>query len=187
MAASSPPNRRRDALIAFGWALAEATFFFIVPDVFLTRIALVDVGRALRACGYAVGGALLGGTALWFAAAHGNASALLHASRWIPGITNDTIAATGQALQRDGVSALLVGAFAGKPYKLFALHAGAQEIVFMRFLAASLLARLTRFFTAVALAGVVGRMLRYKSHGFLMRAHILFWFAFYAGYFALVY
>lgn len=52
-----------DVLIiaAFCWGLAEATFFFIVPDVLLTAITIVSVPRALRALVFSLLGATIGG------------------------------------------------------------------------------------------------------------------------------
>ena len=44
------------------WGAAEATLFFIVPDVFLSWLALSDRRQALIACLYALLGALVGGT-----------------------------------------------------------------------------------------------------------------------------
>ncbi len=43
------------------WGFAEATFFFIVPDVLLTLIALKNWRLATRACLWSLGGALIGG------------------------------------------------------------------------------------------------------------------------------
>ena len=45
-------------LIAFVWGMAEATFFFVVPDVYLGFIALLHPRRALMATMMAVGGAI---------------------------------------------------------------------------------------------------------------------------------
>ena len=55
--------------IAAAWGLAEATLFFIVPDVLLTWLAGFRprlVWRAVAAC---LGGALLGGLLMYLAAA----------------------------------------------------------------------------------------------------------------------
>jgi len=48
-------------LAAFLWGLAEATCFFIVPDVLLSFIALRRLRTALLCCGLALAGALLAG------------------------------------------------------------------------------------------------------------------------------
>ena len=50
---------------AMAWGFAEATFFFIIPDVFLTYIALKNWRQATRACFWALGGALIGGAVMY--------------------------------------------------------------------------------------------------------------------------
>jgi membrane protein YqaA with SNARE-associated domain len=184
---TNPTVARRSATIAFAWGLAEALVFFVVPDVFLTRVALFDLRGAIRSCLWAVVGALIGGAILWTAAARGYAPDLLHAFRWIPGITNDTIAAAGAAMQRDGVVAMFAGAFTGKPYKLFAVHAGAQGIGLVAFLTVSVAARLARFLISTLAAWLMGRVFAAKSRLFLSRAHLLFWLIFYTAFFTMIY
>ena len=51
--------------LATAWGLAEATIFFIVPDILLTYLALKDPRRATKACIWALAGALVGGTAMF--------------------------------------------------------------------------------------------------------------------------
>ena len=47
-------------LLAVFWAAAEASVFFVVPEVFTSAVALKDPRRGLRVCLWATGGALLG-------------------------------------------------------------------------------------------------------------------------------
>src|SRR3546814_16266356 len=42
------------------WGFAEATVFFVVPDVWISRRALSSWRAALRGCGFALAGALVG-------------------------------------------------------------------------------------------------------------------------------
>src|SRR5436190_22833846 len=51
--------------LALAWGLAEATFFFIVPDVLLTLIACRTIKPALKATVAALIGALAGGTIMY--------------------------------------------------------------------------------------------------------------------------
>jgi len=46
---------------ALVWGFAEATLFFFVPDILITRIALADLRRALWACFWSLLGAVSGG------------------------------------------------------------------------------------------------------------------------------
>jgi membrane protein YqaA with SNARE-associated domain len=172
--------------LAFSWGLAESTFFFLVPDVLLTRLALTDFRRALVGCAYALAGALLGGTALWFAARNGGTQFLLNAFDWVPGISRVQIVRTAQALDAQGLLAMATGALAGQPYKLFAVHSGAQDISLGAFLAVSAVARLARFTLTASIAWLAGRMLRHLSDASKLRLHFYFWLIFYSCYFVLM-
>lgn len=172
--------------LAFAWGLAEATVFFIVPDVLLTRLALKDFRSAWIASLWAVGGALLGGTILYFAARHGLAPFLPDAFDRIPGISPGLIERTGTALQNQGLPALASGALAGQPYKLYAVHAGLQHVPFAAFIAASAAARLARFLLTSALVWTIGLGLRRLSEKSRLRLHLGGWAAFYILYFRLM-
>jgi membrane protein YqaA with SNARE-associated domain len=174
--------------IAFVWGFAEATFFFVVPDVFITRIALRDSWRrALLACVFSLCGALIGGTLLWFAAAeHDAATTLLRWFTHLPGINRDVVAGTGQALYKHGPKALLAGGLLGQPYKLFAVHAGVQQIPLGGFLFFSAVARFARFALTATFASLVGFGLKRWPTPRLLWLHALVWLCFYTVYFLTV-
>src|SRR5258706_1708194 len=52
-------------LASFVWGLAESSFFFFVPDVGLTFLALRNYRAALRATLAALAGALIGGALMY--------------------------------------------------------------------------------------------------------------------------
>lgn len=168
---------------AFVWGLAEATLFFVVPDVYLTRIALRDRTGAVWLCVWATGGAMIGGTLVWTLAAHGHAAALLHMFTGIPGISGKMIAQTGEAVAHHGAAALFGGALRGQPFKLFALHAGIQGIALPIFLVIGACARLTRFLVTTVIASLAGRLMRSLNAATLNAIHALVWIAFYVLYF----
>jgi len=180
------PSTASTHALAFVWGLAEATFFFLVPDILLTRVALTDYRRALLASLCAVAGALVGGTALWFATRHGATQFLLNAFDWIPGISRELIVRTAQALDTHGLTALAGAALSGQPYKLYAVHAGAQDLALAPFLAVSAAARFARFALTATLAHLAARALRDRPLASLQRLHAWIWFAFYTVYFALI-
>src|SRR3546814_8042489 len=62
--------------ISLLWGFAEATVFFVVPDVWISRRALSSWRAALRRCGFALAGALVGGVLLCFAGRHHEAALL---------------------------------------------------------------------------------------------------------------
>ena len=47
------------------WGLAEATVFFLVPDILLTALGCRALASALKATVAALAGALIGGTAMY--------------------------------------------------------------------------------------------------------------------------
>ena len=182
------PGRLRydsDTLLAVSWGLAEATLFFIVPDVLLTRIAILrGWRRALRACGWALAGAIVGGTLVYYAAASGHAAGLARWFDWLPGIGPALMAQAHDGLEDHGVSVLFRGAFSGIPFKLYAMHAGAMHLGWGMFLLASVGSRLARFVATSLFAWALAKtVLRACSQAYLQAIHVAVWVAFYAVYF----
>jgi hypothetical protein len=145
--------------IAAAWGLAEATLFFIVPDVLLTWLAGFRprlVWRAVAAC---LGGALLGGLLMYLAAADSpeRMRALLDL---VPAISADFIAATGVTLQEQYGSQMLRAGFSGVPYKILAVESAVQGQSLATFLGWSVPARLSRWILVVLLARGVTMVVR---------------------------
>lgn len=129
---------------ALSWGFAEATFFFIVPDVLLSWIALDRVRAAWAACIWATLGALIGGTVmyLWGAIAVNTASAALD---YVPAISREMCDTVAGQMRTRGAGALFVGPLAGTPYKIYAVQAGGAQLGLLPFLLISVPARLLRF------------------------------------------
>ena len=144
---------------AAAWGLAEATLFFVVPDVLLTWIA----GFRPRALWPAVGACLLGalaGGVLMLESAHrapGHMRALLDR---VPAVSAGLIASTGAALERDYGRQMLRAGFSGVPYKILAVESGARGVPTGAFLAWSVPARLSRWVLVSLLALGVSRLVR---------------------------
>lgn len=182
-----PGNRNR--LVAAGaalWGFAEATLFFIVPDVLLTFLAQTGLRRALVASLAASCGALAGGAALYafVLAAPETARSVLLA---VPGISPELASRVAVLLGGDLFAGLTAGALSGAPYKLFVAEAAMTGVPLSTFLMASLPARLLRF-TLAALASwlVFARLLgalALRTRQLLLAG---FWLVFYAGYFAVM-
>src|SRR6058998_1070362 len=98
-------------LMAFAWGLAEATLFFIVPDVGLTILGWRDLRRAMRVTVAALLGALTGGAIMF---GFGSRDVLLR----VPGVHEPLVAAVNTDISRHGIAALLVGPLKGVPYKI---------------------------------------------------------------------
>jgi hypothetical protein len=170
-------------LVAFLWAFAEATLFFVVPDVWLTVVATQrGIRKAMVACGFAALGALAGGTAMYLWASADAAGAVATVER-VPGISSGMIDRAAAALGAQGVLAMLFGAFAGVPYKIYAVEAPSAGIGLALFLVLSVPARLMRFFLlsgmAATFAGVVDGWL---SKRVVLAIVLVLWVAFYAAY-----
>lgn len=171
--------------LAFGWGLAEATFFFVVPDVLSSRLVLRDTKAGFAACLWSLAGALLGGCALFFLGQNpATAEALLRAFDHILGIQPALMAEARSGLEQSGATALFAGFIGGIPYKLYAVQAAGAGLGLPVFLAASTASRLSRFLLSTAFAWATGRLLLHKlAPAALLRVHAASWCLFYAVYF----
>jgi hypothetical protein len=169
------------------WAFAEATLFFVVPDVWLTVVAARrGIRPALVACGFAVLGALAGGAVMYLWASADPASARAALDR-VPGIAPGMIENAGAALREQGVLALVFGAFAGVPYKIFAVEAPGAGLGLALFLAASVPARLMRFVLLAGMTAAFGALVDgWLSKRIVLGVVLALWALFYAVYWALV-
>lgn len=147
------------SLIALGlWSLAEATIFFIVPDVLLTGLIASDRADTRRqlifgtlrviAC---VLGAVLGGWLLYeMAAADPQAARRLVLS--VPFVGEPLMDRAEAMFPSGGLNAMVIGSLTGVPYKLFVVLAGEHHMPLSGFLLASVPARAVRFVIASAVA-----------------------------------
>ena len=174
-------------LIAFFWGLAEATLFFILPDLWLTVLVVQrGLGKALFATLWATLGAVLGGAVMYLWAQHEPAAAL-EAVQSVPAITEDMIARAGESMRSDWPWGLLAGGFSGQPYKMFAVGAPEAGVAISDFLLASAAIRGLRFLVAVGLAWVGDRLVArvVESRSARLTLLLAIWVAGYAVYFIL--
>ncbi len=173
----------RTGAFAALWGLAEATLFFIVPDVLLSWIALHSPRRALWACLWALLGALVGGALIWYAGLI-NADPFRALFVSIPAIDEPMLAQVREQLQSSGLVALFVGPLLGTPYKLYALEAAQLGYGLFIFLLVSIPARLLRFvivtIVSAAASRALGRLVGIRT---LQVLHVGVWVAFYSWYF----
>jgi membrane protein YqaA with SNARE-associated domain len=137
--------------------VAEATVFFVIPDVLITRAALVSLRRGLLTAAVALVGALIGGAISyeWGDFDQEGARRVLDA---LPAISIGMLDHAQHALASDGMFAAFVGSFTGVPYKVFAIHAASASITLPVFIVASIPVRGIRF---VLLAAVARSFARY--------------------------
>ncbi len=176
---------RIEAIAAFVRGFAEATLFFIVPDMLLSAIALKRGARAavrasvLAACGAGVGGALM---YLW--SAH-DAEGAFAAVLAVPAIS-ETMAVQARAAMADNwFTATLAGPLSQTPFKLYAILAPEAGAGLGAFALAGAVARLPRFLIVSLGVALLGRILgrRFSPTALLWTcggAWILFYIAFFS-------
>jgi membrane protein YqaA with SNARE-associated domain len=134
------------------WGAAEASFFFLVPDILLTAAALrhgLKAGLLLSVCAATL--AALTGVALWAWARHDPVqarAAMLH----VPAVGPDLLARVHGEFDKGWPLHLTLGAVSGVPYKLYAVEAGVRGAPLWLFVPVSFAARLTRFALTVTAA-----------------------------------
>lgn len=170
-------------LAAVAWGFAEATFFFLVPDVLLSGIAVLDWRLALGACLAALAGALLGGAIMYAAGRSG--SRVRHFLLRIPGISPPMLDRVSREVAQRGQLAILLGPLSGTPYKVYAVEAGRQRLPAAGFMLISVPARLLRFLAATAVAAWLSHgVFPSLPAGWKLAIWAIAWTVFYAWYFA---
>lgn len=165
------------------WGFAEATLFFVVPDVLLSAVALTSVRRALVLSVWVLAGALVGGTLMWLLGradlATGKELLVL-----LPAIDAEMIADVGDQLESSGLPSLFAGPVTGTPYKIYALQAGGLGISLVQLLLVSIPARMLRFVIVTLAVGGISKLLeRWLNLRWRRALLALSWTAFYAWYF----
>ncbi|MBC7878325.1 MAG: hypothetical protein H7Y59_14235 [Anaerolineales bacterium] len=171
-------------LIAFAWGFAEATLFFIVPDVALSVIALEGVDIGLVACLYALAGALVGGTIMYYWG-RADIEKVTRVLRMLPAIPSKDIEKVRSDLQRSGISAMLLGPLSGIPYKIYAAHAHLTTSIFY-FILISIPARIIRFILiAFVTPYIMDTFLPNAAYSLRVQVVLIFWIFSYSIYFML--
>jgi membrane protein YqaA with SNARE-associated domain len=173
--------------LALLWGFAEATLFFIVPDVLISIVVIRSGWRRGIACALiAALGAAVGGLTMYAFAAHAPDAAQAVVAA-VPAIDLVMIERNGAAFAEGGYWAMLRGSFGGVPYKIYAVAAGAQHRAWPLFVLLSPLVRLPRFFLTVLLTAIGDRLAaRWLTMRGRLGALIAFWVIFYAIYFVVM-
>ena len=167
----------------FAWGFAEATLFFIVPDVLLTLVALFSFPRSARVLACILLGALAGGTIMFSLGAKDPAQAQQVVLR-VPFVSQAMFDKTHSSFQREGIWALTKGPGNGIPYKVYCVQSGKYSGLLL-FLLVSLLARLERFVLFWLIAGAMGSFFRkniLRQPKLTVAIHACIWIAGYAWY-----
>jgi membrane protein DedA with SNARE-associated domain len=169
--------------VAAVWGFAEATVFFIVPDVWLTIVAVTSPQRALPASVAAVIGAVAGGVVMrrW---GRRNPMAARHSISAVPGIHPAMVERVEHDVRVHGLRAMVVGPLLGVPYKIYAVTVGPSRARTAMFLLVSVVARMPRLILLTAVAYGLSRWV-FSSLSWMVRSAIVagIWAAFYLWYF----
>lgn len=171
---------------ALWWGFAEATLFFIVPDVLLSYLARKDLKVGLIACLFALVGAISGGLMMYYWGYENEAAAIAGVVK-VPAIDMAMVESASGHIEEEGALALFRGAFGGVPYKVYAVQSFGSTIGLIPFVIISILSRLCRFVAVTCLFHFGLKVLR--RVGVNTDARILLavvWIAFYSFYFAVI-
>jgi membrane protein YqaA with SNARE-associated domain len=150
-------NLSRIWLGAF-WGLAEATVFFLVPDILLTAAALFSPKKSFLQTMAVLIGTLMGG-ALMYTTADRYPDQARSVVLSVPFINQSLLEQAERQMQERGLWAMCIGAFSGIPYKTYAI-AAPRHASFDAFMAVSAAARLARFLAGWAIASLLGMLFR---------------------------
>ncbi len=173
----------RHYALAAAWGFAEATLFFIVPDVVVTFIAFRHgFRRGWIAAAWAALGAVIGGIVIYLWASR-DPAAVEHALDFVPAVSAGQIEWAKADTADDWVAALMRGAFIGNPYKLYAAASGEKGVPLLAFLPVSFVARIARFLLSGSIARVAALgMARIGLAQWQVPAWAAFWIVFYVWY-----
>lgn len=178
-------EQARDYAIGTIWGFAEATLFFIVPDVWLGRIALTSLKRALVATVATLAGAVLGGVLVAMVCAHISPTTSMRVMDAIPAIAPLMIQQVDAEVGEHGSRAIMDGPVRGIPYKPYARSVGVMGGPDAGFVGWSILGRAYRWIIILPLI----RLLSYLAERFLHLSprqsgvvYVVGWSLFYAYY-----
>jgi membrane protein YqaA with SNARE-associated domain len=174
---TSHANSKWSTIIAFIWGFAEATAFFIVPDVYLGFVALFNWRRGLSAMLAALLGAMVGGSVMYTLAMNNPSGINLFLTR-VPLIDRALVEEVANQTHLHGLAAVLTGPFRGTPYKIYAAQAGEQSLSLLYFVLMTIPARFQRFFPVVLAFGGIGKWLGTfweKYTKWVVSSYVLLW------------
>jgi hypothetical protein len=164
----------RGRLAALAWGAAEASFFFLVPDILLSLVALTAPRRVWGHLAAAMAGALLVGAVMF----QWSASTPL-ARMWVAKVPRVSASMFDQAdadLRTHGAWGAVFGPARGIPYKVYAVQAPGHAITLGAFVAASVPARLWRMLATVMVFAAIGVALRkFGKFRWAIPLHAIFW------------
>lgn len=181
-------NTNLNPLISFAWGFAEATVFFIIPDVYITFIILFNLKAGMYAFFWSIIGSIAGGSILYILyTLHFNVANIL---LQIPGITSTMIQHTISLFQNGEFQDYSAIPFSGIPYKAYAYSAAVNNTPFAFFILWTILARLIRLASPIIISMLIHTISVQSIRKYFQFWTLLFgiiWFIFYLWYFFTIY
>lgn len=181
------PDERAAMTIAFLWGLAEATLFFIVPDVWIGLLALFSLRRGLHAAVWALAGAIVGGALMYGIGASIEPDRSTQILDAVPAISVPMIEDVERQMRDQGTQVMTLGPLRGTPYKIYARTAGLRNHAFAGFVLWTVPARIVRFLLSALLVSIAANLARrfLRQPGWITGLYAVFWIVFYGSYFAI--
>lgn len=175
----------KNYLISFLWGLAEGTFFFIIPDVYIGFISLFSILGGFSSMGFALLGSLTSAIFIYllYPILGDHMTSLL---LYIPGITKSMIERATTDLILHGLPALITGPVIGIPYKIYTVTAAQLTFPISQYLFFSIPSRLERTIIVFITGSFIGYFFSKKlqKHPFAaILAYIILWTSIYSTYF----
>lgn len=176
---------RLAAAVAGIWGFAEATLFFLVPDIWIGLLAMFSWRAGPRAVAWAVAGALAGGALMYGVGAVLPPEQSARLLEMVPAVSPAMIERVEEEMQAQGPAAMLLGPLQGTPYKIYARTAGVQGESLLVMLLWSVPARAARFLLIAAVAALFGWVVRRVTPAAAWRIgpYLVAWGFFYLVYF----
>ncbi len=175
-------------LVAFIWGFSEAIWFFVIPDVFLTIIALFSFRKALLGIGFATLWAIIGGGILfWFGWLQPDSAQSFLLT--VPLVSEKMIQVAQWHIDTLWYYSLFFWPSQWIPYKVYAALFSNMQLNMWNFLLVSIPARAYRMLTSVCMTAAIGYFLnRYKNSysKYLPGIHAIVWINIYIAYTILV-
>ncbi len=181
-------DERLAAQVGFWWGLAEGTFFFIVPDVYITFAALFSVRAGAVAWLFSIAGSAVAICVIYLLTALLDLDYVRFLAS-IPGVSGALIERVGIELSVSGLPYTPLLVLGGVPLKVYGALAFSQGLTFGAVLMWTVFARFVRIAPTFAVASGLRALFhrRIDSHAITWCALLgIFWLLFYFFYFAVM-
>lgn len=169
-------------VLSFLWGFAEATLFFIIPDVIISFAALQGYKLGIESSFYALIGALLGGWVMFYWG-RSNLEKILQIFLKLPAIRPIDLERVRNDMQKYGSISMMWGPTLGIPYKIYAAYAHLFSS-FWFFMLVSIPARMARFIlVAIVVPVVMERIFPNLSYSMQFSILLIIWVMIYSVYF----